>query len=178
MQFKITTIYYLLVAVVSIIPFPWWYYSVGGIVTIEDSPFQALIYFMGTRLILSDVITFLLTAFRLYVFILAIGYAFQSMRGNPKIYSTMFWFPVLYVLDPILIYVLFKFIPQLLGVPIQYPFFIWGTETFTSTYKGDQIVAEVVSYPTPVYWFALGTAVLYPFSRWEIRSSRGRARQP
>ncbi|AWS00576.1 hypothetical protein DFR87_05490 [Metallosphaera hakonensis JCM 8857 = DSM 7519] len=172
MQNKITSIYYVLVALISLIPFPWWYYSVGQIVTIEDSPFQVLIYFLGTRLLLSDVLTFLLTAFRLYVFIIAVGYAIQAMRGNPKIFSTMFWFPVLYILDPILIYVLFKFVPTLLGVPIQYPFFLWGTETFTANVRGGQAVAEVVSYPTITYWMALATAVLYPFSRWEIRKSK------
>ncbi|MEM4080528.1 MAG: hypothetical protein QXY37_04330, partial [Metallosphaera sp.] len=107
MKYKITTLYYILATVVTVIPLPWWYYNAGDIIRVEDSPFQILITFLGDRLILSDVITFLLTGFRIYVFVILISYAVQAARGNPKIYSTMFWLPVLYLLDPVILYVLF-----------------------------------------------------------------------
>ncbi|QKR00063.1 hypothetical protein GWK48_06465 [Metallosphaera tengchongensis] len=171
MKNKFSVAYYGLVALVTVIPLPWWYYSVGGIVTISDSPFQVLILFLGTRLFLSDVITFFLTAFRIYVFIISLGYMVQVSRGYKKVYSTMFWFPVFYILDPVLIYVLFNFIPQLLGIPIQYPFFIWGTEKLSSSYKGNMITAYVQSYPTFTYWIALASAFLYPLSRLELRKA-------
>ncbi|MFP3204932.1 MAG: hypothetical protein RXS23_05840 [Metallosphaera yellowstonensis] len=172
MRYPLTSLYYLSVILISAVPLPWWFYSVGGIVSVSDSPFQVLIYFMGDRLLLSDVITFLLTGFRIYVIFVAIGYLLETMRGNPKIYSTMFWFPVLYVLDPVIIYVVFLFLPKLLGFPANYPLLIWGEETFTSSYMGNQIRAEVMSYPTIMYWAALASAVLYIPSRLEMRKNR------
>lgn len=172
MRYPLTVLYYLSAILVSIVPLPWWYYSVGGIVSVSDSPFQVLIYFMGNRLLLSDLITFLLTGFRLYVLFVAFGYLLKTLRGEPKVYSTMFWLPVLYVLDPVVIYVVFLLLPKLLGFPLQYPLLIWGKETFTSTYMGNQIIAEVVSYPTFAYWISLASAILYIPSRLEIRRNR------
>lgn len=169
MKYKITTLYYILATVVTVIPLPWWYYNAGDIIRVEDSPFQILITFLGDRLILSDVITFLLTGFRIYVFVILISYAVQAARGNPKIYSTMFWLPVLYLLDPVILYVLFNFILQLFDLPMNYPLFFFGTETISSNIKGEQVKIEFVMYPTYVYWLSLATALLYPFSRIEIK---------
>ncbi|QXJ29263.1 hypothetical protein J5U23_02132 [Saccharolobus shibatae B12] len=59
-KYPLSTLALILNVIVSLLPYCWWTYSVGGIVKINDSLFLLNIYFEGQYLYISNFINVLL----------------------------------------------------------------------------------------------------------------------
>ena len=160
---KVLLIYYVASLAITLVPLPWWYYNVGGIFKVLDSPFQFSSELLGSYLIISDLINILLNAFRIYVAVnLVYGLAILLLRKEVVRYSTMAWLPVFYIIDPVLIYLILNYlVPSILGESISYPLVIIGSESFSTTYKNATIVMTIQSYPTTFYWLTLISPLTY-----------------
>ncbi|BCU71455.1 hypothetical protein [Stygiolobus caldivivus] len=153
---KLLLLYYIISLIIIVIPLPWWGYNIGGVFVITDSPFQITANFMGVNVIFADIVNLFLNAFRIYVGMNVIYGLFMLWSKNTIIkYSTPAWLPVFYVIDPILIYLVFNYVVSTaLGGHFSYPFLIIGTEDFMTTYQNTTVKMIISSYPTGVYWLA------------------------
>ncbi|BAB66689.1 hypothetical protein [Sulfurisphaera tokodaii] len=162
MKYPVLLAYYITSLAIVLIPIPWWYYSVGGIFQIYDSPFQINLYFLGEKIIIAEILNILLNAVRIYVAVNLVYGIILSMKGKNYRYSTMFWLPIFYVIDPIIIYLVVDFlVSKALGVPLNYPLVIIGKENLTTKYQGATIIMLIKSYPTFVFWLSLIPVILY-----------------
>lgn len=162
MKYPILLSYFIVSFIVVAIPFPWWYYSVGGIFQIYDSPFQVSIIMLGDNLLISLLVSLFLNAFRIYVAINLIYGIILVLKGKVYGYSTMFWLPIFYILDPIIIYFIINYlVTQLVKIPIQYPLLIIGEETLYTNYQGASISMIIISEPTILFWISLIPVGLY-----------------
>jgi len=162
MKYPILFSYYIISLIIVLIPFPWWYYSVGGIFQVYDSPFQVNLIFFGESLILSQILNILLNAFRIYVVINLVYGIVLVARNKMHRYSTMSWLPVFYFVDPIILYFVFNYLlGQAFHEPISYPFLIIGEETLTIVAQNTNIQMIIVSEPTLLFWISLIPTILY-----------------
>jgi hypothetical protein len=155
--------YYVSSILITFIPLPWWYYSVGGIFVVYDSPFQISVSLLGSNLILAKLLNLFLNAFRIYVGINLVYNSLMLVRGKQVAkYSTMAWLPLFYMLDPLLIYVVFNYvISSVTGDTFRYPLLIIGVEDFVTSYNNVNIDMLIFSYPTLLYWFTFIPTILY-----------------
>ncbi|QIW24662.1 hypothetical protein EWF20_11310 [Sulfolobus sp. S-194] len=162
MKYLILLAYYITSIIIVLIPTPWWYYSVGGIFQIYDSPFQISLYFLGEKLLIVEILNILLNALRIYVAVNLVYGIIISIKGKLYKYSTMFWLPIFYIIDPIIIYFVVDFlVGKALGIPLNYPLVIIGKENLITQYQGATIVMLIKSYPTFVFWLSLMPVILY-----------------
>ena len=165
MKFPVLLSYYIISLILVLIPFPWWYYSVGGIFQVYDSPFQLSLIFFGENLILGQILNILLNAFRIYVIINLIYGIILVARNTKYKYSTMFWLPILYFIDPIIIYFVINYILGIeLHIAISYPILIIGKENLLITYQNTSIQMLIISKPTILFWASLLPTILYVIS--------------
>jgi len=157
------TTYYLYSLIITLIPLPWWYYNVGGIFIIYDSPFQISVILLGENLILGYILNIIFNAIRIYVAV-NLGYSLLLLllrKGVTK-YTTMVWLPVFYLIDPVVVYLVIKYlVPAVTGISFNYPFFVIGSEIINTNYQGYNISLLIQSYPTILYWFTLVCTILY-----------------
>ena len=165
MKFLILLSYYIISLIIVLIPFPWWYYSVGGIFQVYDSPFQISLVVFGESLILGQILNILLNAFRVYVIANLIYGIILVARNKKYNYSTMFWLPILYFIDPIIIYFVTNYILELaLHISISYPILIIGKENMSITYQNTNMQMLIISEPTILFWASLLPTILYVLS--------------
>ena len=162
MKYPILFSYYIISLIVVLIPLPWWYYSVGGIFQTYDSPFQIGLTFFGENLIIGNILNILLNAFRIYVAANLIYGIILVARNNKYRYSTMFWLPIFYFIDPIIIYFIIDYLLGLvLHIPISYPILIIGKENLRIASQGANIQMLIISQPTILFWISLIPTILY-----------------
>ncbi|AHC51868.1 hypothetical protein SUSAZ_07855 [Sulfolobus acidocaldarius SUSAZ] len=157
--FKTLIVFYISSLIIALIPTSWWYYSAGGIANIYDSPFLLRVEFLGSYVIIVNIVNILLTAFRIYVIVnivYALIYIFRKKQEYK--YTTMAWLPVLYIIDPILTYLVLKFaLPNY----ANYPFIIFGQETFTIHQGNTTASLLIVSEPTIAFWISFIPTIAY-----------------
>ena len=173
----LTVVYYTLALVVTLIPEYWWFVQVGGIITVQDSPYMLNVDFLNERLLLVNLLNAALTGFRFYMVVMLSYGVYAVLRNKEFIHSTFFAVTVLYILEPLLLYVVTQMLQLLNVIHPQYsPIFI-GTTTMTVSYKNTVAVLTVSLYPMRLYWLALISALFYPFARLSLYLERkGRAR--
>ena len=170
-------LYYVLALAVTLIPRYWWFVQAGGIMTIQDSPYMLDVNFLNERLLLLNLLNAVLTGFRFYMMVMLSYGIYAVLRNKEFIHSTFFVVTVFYILEPLLFYLITQVL-QLLNVthPEYSPIFI-GTTTMTVTAQNAVAVMTVSFYPLKLYWFALASAVFYPFAKLSLYlERRGRAR--
>ncbi len=165
MKYPLTAVSLVLNVVIALLPFYWWSYGVDGLIAVYDSPFQLYVSVMNQELLIVELVNVFLFAFRFYVIVVSSVYLIYLFRGQRKTYGTVYYLSYLYVLDPIVLYLVFNYLLPLIGYSTSYPFFIIGKERIEMTYSGAQITADVFSYPTLAYWFSLASGVVYLASR-------------
>jgi len=162
MKYPILLSYYIVSLIVVLIPLPWWYYSVGGIFQTYESPFQISLNFFGESLIIGNILNILLNAFRIYVIVNLIYGIILVARNNKYRYSTMFWLPIFYFIDPVVIYFIINYLLGLaLHIPISYPILIIGKENLSVASQGANIQMLIISEPTILFWISLIPTILY-----------------
>ncbi|GGP20457.1 hypothetical protein GCM10007981_08610 [Thermocladium modestius] len=189
MRYPLAVIYYVdsaLIVIISLI-YPvhyWWSYSMGELIAIKDSPFYLSIMLLGKYLLISRVITVLLMGFALYILTVLAFRLYESIFSDePGNYSTMFWLPILYILDPVIIYLVLAIaLPRLapflgtLGTNLSgfssYPLLIIGSEQYVINMGSESLALMVDSQPTLLYWISLTAPALYIASLIERRRSK------
>lgn len=171
MKYKITAIYLLGSILISLLPNYWWYYNIGDLIRIYDSPYNVHVYYFGSYLLLFKIINLILLGYRFYVVILYSGYLFYLLRGRFMVSSLFFWQTIVYVLWPIVAYLIANYLLyDVFRYNIYFPLFIFGNEVIKGN-MSDSIGFSVLfeAYPEPVYWLALTISILYPFTYIEKR---------
>ncbi len=167
MKYPLSVTALLLNIIVAVLPFCWWIYSVGGVAKINDSLFLLNIYFECQYLYISEFINIILIAFRAYVIAVSSYYLYIILRkGVKKNYLLIAWASLFYILDPVIMYLLFNYVISYFIQGVKYPFFIIGEEYVTFTYSGSKITMLIQSYPTLAYWFSLVVGIINLFSRF------------
>jgi hypothetical protein len=151
--------------IIALLPFYWWYYGIGNLIEVADSPFMLNVIFLGSHLEIIQIVNLLLLAFRFYVVIVSGIYLYYVLKGKKKTYGLIFWSSYFYILDPVVFYIIFNYLFPLIGYGFHYPFFIIGKEEINFAYKNTIVFASVYSYPTLAYWISLGSGTIYLFSR-------------
>ncbi|MCY0859790.1 MAG: hypothetical protein OWQ54_05105 [Sulfolobaceae archaeon] len=171
MKYKITFTYLLGSIIITLLPFEWWYYNVGDLVQIYDSPYEIQVTLFGESLLLTKIINLILLAYRFYIIVLYSGYLSYLITGKFKVSSAFFWQTILYILWPLILYVFFDYLVyDLFKYTIYYPLFIFGTETISGKISDTTIFSiTYTAYPEIIYWAALAIALLYPFTYLEKR---------
>ncbi len=157
----------------------------GELIAIKDSPFYLSIMLLGKYLLISRVITVLLMGFALYILTVLAFRLYESIFSDePGNYSTMFWLPILYILDPVIIYLVLAIaLPRLapflgtLGTNLSgfssYPLLIIGSEQYVINMGSESLALMVDSQPTLLYWISLtAPPALYIASLIERRRSK------
>ncbi|ARM74843.1 hypothetical protein [Acidianus manzaensis] len=139
---------------ISTLPGYWWYYSIGKLAVIQDSPFQIYISLFNQSLVITNFINVFLFAFRFYIIGISIYYIFLLLKGKKNTMLTITWISYLYILDPVIIFIIFNFILKYF-IPIHYNFFIVGEENI-SIHSGNYIINTYIqSYPTEEFILAI-----------------------
>ncbi|BCU66569.1 hypothetical protein HS7_00060 [Sulfolobales archaeon HS-7] len=155
----------------------WWNLRIGSLLELRDSPFHLAIYLSGQYLTLSELLNLFLLAIALYVTALSSGYIYYTLKGRPKITGTLFWLTLLYLLDPIIVYLVGNYFTPIIAsalgykVNLSYPFFIFGNQKIsldTNILNINSISFNIYSYPTLYYFIFLTLQLLYIPSRIEI----------
>lgn len=155
----------LLNILVALLPSYWWYYSAGGMVTIKDSLFSFYLEFLGRTLEIGTIINYILFAFRFYVISVSLYYIYLALKKEIiKHYLLITWVSYLYILDPLIFYLLFNNVVNYF-TPVKYPLFIIGSENMSIVYKNVIVTVLVESYPTIYYWIALFAGTFNLISR-------------
>lgn len=157
--------YYALSVFVVLLPVYWWFVSVGGVLTIMDSPFQISASFLGEELRITELINAALSGFRAYLLVMTAYGLFAVIRGKKFVHTTLFTVTVLYLLEPVLFFAAFKLLSALGYLPADYEPVLFGTTQLTVTQPNAVAVMLVTFRPTEFYWFALLVALLYPLMR-------------
>ncbi|ACR41540.1 hypothetical protein [Saccharolobus islandicus] len=161
----ILTISMLLNVLVALLPSYWWYYSAGGMVVIKDSLFSFYLEFLGKELEIGIIINYILFAFRFYVISVSLYYIYLALKKDViNNYLLITWISYLYLLDPLLFYLLFNYVVGYVA-PTKYPLFIIGSQNMTVFYKNVMVTILVESYPTTYYWIALFAGTFNLISR-------------
>lgn len=154
-QYPLTFVALLSNIIISSLPGYWWYYSIGQLGIIQDSPFQLDVKLLNNDLLIINIINVFLFAFRFYVISISLYYAYLILAKKKKeTYLTITWLSYLYILDPIIVYLIFNFILNHF-IPIQYNLFIIGKENTVISSHGYVINTYIESYPTFEYLIAL-----------------------
>lgn len=162
MKYPIILSYYIVSLIVTLIPLPWWYYSVGGLFQIYDSPFQINLILLNSSLAYGQILNILLNAFRIYVAINLIYGIVLIFRNKLYRYSTMFWLPIFYFVDPIVIYIITNYvISNVIHFPVNYPLLVIGKENLVTSYQNTTINMLIISEPTLIFWVSLISPILY-----------------
>lgn len=165
-RYPLTTLALILNIVVAILPYCWWVYSVGGIIRVEDSLFLLNIYFEGQYLYISSFINAILFAFRFYVIAVSLYFLYLLLRkGEKRSYLLIAWASLLYIIAPVITYLIFNYLVSHFIQGLTYPFFIIGQEYVEVTYSGYKITMLVQSCPTLTYWFSLAVGIINLVSR-------------
>ena len=189
LRYPLTFLYYIdsiivIAASLLISPHYWWTYGISDLAVIRDSPFYLHIMLLGKPLIISSLITIILMGFGLYIIAVLLAYSYMLVRrGEARNYSTMFWLPILYVLDPVIVYLVLAIVmPHL--IPLlgngsletrlaslsSYPLVIIGREQYSlSMGGGEAMTLTIYSEPSILYWLSLTAPVLYVASLIERR---------
>ncbi len=163
--------YYLLMSamlgniIVALLPGYWWYYSVGGIVTIKDSLFGIYLQFLGREYEIIKLINIILFAFKFYVITISAYYLYKAYLGERYNYMLIMWASYLYILDPIIAYLISNYLLGLF-IKVNYPFFIIGSESINVEDKGVEVSMLIQSYPYVYYWIALAIGTLNLITRF------------
>jgi len=165
MMYKLTIASLISNIIIALLPFYWWYYGTGNLIEVADSPFMLNIIFMGSQLEIIQIVNLFLLAFRFYVIIVSGIYIYYVIKGQKKTYGLIFWTSYLYILDPIVFYIIFNYLFPLIGYGFHYPFFIIGKEKVDFTYQNTLISTIVYSYPSLAYWISLAAGTIYLASR-------------
>jgi hypothetical protein len=161
----LAVVYYALSIFVILVPVYWWLVDVGGILTIMDSPFMISVSFLGQDLKIVNLINAGLTGFRLYLLIITAYGLFAVLKGKKFVDSTLFAVTVLYILEPILFFLIVKLLSALGYLPADYEPILFGTTQLVVTQQNTVAVLLVTFKPTEFYWFALLVAALYLLMR-------------
>ncbi|MCQ4349685.1 MAG: hypothetical protein NO126_02350 [Sulfolobales archaeon] len=168
------SVYYLAGIFVTLVPLYWWQVDVGGILVVEDSPFQISLQFLGAQLEITSLVNAALTAFRVYLLIILAYGLYSTIKGRRFLNSTLFAVTVLYIIEPALFFVIVEVLKALGQLPADYePIFI-GTTSLVVTQPNAVAILTVTFEPTEFYWVALAVAVLYPIARLSLRLNERR----
>ncbi|WP_338602396.1 hypothetical protein V6M85_02130 [Sulfolobus tengchongensis] len=165
MKYYLTIIGMALNILVALIPQYWWYYSAGGIIIIKDSLFFIGLELLGKEYLIVTLINYFLFAFRFYVVSVALYYIYLAIKGIKRSYLLIAWVSYLYILDPLIFYIVFNYVINIF-VPARYPLFIIGSENMSINYQGVKIMMLIESYPTLTYWIALATGTINLIARY------------
>ncbi|QGA53866.1 hypothetical protein GFS03_04370 [Sulfolobus sp. E5-1-F] len=155
----------LLNVMVSLLPGYWWYYSAGGIVVIKDSLFSFYLEFLGKELEIGTIINYILFAFRFYVISVSLYYIYLALKKDiMSHYLLITWISYLYLLDPLIFYLIFNYVVGYV-TPTKYPLFIIGSQNMSVLYKNVKVTILVESYPTIYYWVAFFAGTFNLISR-------------
>lgn len=156
----------------------------GELVAVRDSPFYLSVMLFGKYLLISRAITILLMGFAFYILTVLSFRLYESIfRDEPVNYSIMFWLPILYILDPAIMYIVLAVaLPRLaplfgfLGINLSgfssYPLLIIGSERYVINMGSESLALMVNSEPTLLYWISLTAPALYIASLIEKRRNK------
>jgi hypothetical protein len=165
----LTLIYLISSLIIIVLPFYWWTYNFGGLVVIETSPFQMSIYFLGTFLKISYVISAALEAFRIFLIIVISRDIYLLLRG--KIIMKQNFTDVNYFLFSISyhIYIVITYLTSSHGIYLNYSFLEIGKELVSVKYENANLLLTFTFYPQIIYWIALAMSFLFIPSYLETR---------
>ena len=147
--------------VVVLLPFYWWKYDFGGLVVVYTSPFQVSIYFLGTLLKISYLISAALEALRLYLVVSISRDIYLVVRKGRAVKNwAVLSMSVQYLVYPAIIYFVVERISSAYGINISYSFLEIGREVVHMSVAGASMVSAFTYSPSPAYWFALAVGVL------------------
>ncbi|AWR96365.1 hypothetical protein DFR86_01575 [Acidianus sulfidivorans JP7] len=153
-EYPLTLISLLFDIFIAALPGYWWYYSIGKLAIIQDSPFQIYVSFFDHDLILLKFINVFLFAFRFYIIGISAYYIYLLFKGKKNTLLTITWISYFYILDPIIMFLLFNYALTYI-IPVHYNFFIIGKENIVIQSGNYTISTFIESYPTEEYIIAI-----------------------
>jgi hypothetical protein len=169
MKYPFTLIYLISSLIIIVLPFYWWTYNFGGLVVIETSPFQVSIYFLGTFLKISYVISAALEAFRIFLIIAISRDIYLLLKGKTIRNRTLPTLTVSYLVYPIIIYIVITYLMSSHGIDSNYSFLEIGQELVSVKYENANLLLTFAFYPQVIYWIALAISLLFIPSYLETR---------
>jgi len=172
MKYPFTLIYLISSLIIIVLPFYWWTYDFGGLVVIETSPFQMSIYFLGTFLKVSNVISAALEAFRIFLIIVISRDIYLFLKGKIIRNRALPTLTVSYLLYPIIIYIVIAYSMSSHGIYSNYSFLEIGKESVSVRYDNADLLLTFAFYPQIIYWIALAISFLFIPSYLETREPK------
>jgi hypothetical protein len=169
MKYPFTLIYLISSLIIILLPFYWWTYDFGGLVVIETSPFQMSIYFLGTFLKISSVISAALEAFRIFLITVISRDIYLFLKGKIIRNRTLLMLTVSYLVYPIIIYIVVTYLTSSHGIHSNYSFLEIGQELVSVKYDNADLLLTVTFYPHIIYWIVLAISFLFILSYLETR---------
>jgi len=169
MKYPFTLIYLISSLIIIALPFYWWTYNFGGLIVIETSPFQMSIYFLGTFLKISYVISAALEAFRMFLIIAISRDIYLFLKGKIIRNRTLPTLTVSYLVYPIIIYIVITYLMSSHGIHSNYSFLEIGKELVSVKYENANLLLTFAFYPQIIYWIALAISLLFIPSYLETR---------
>jgi hypothetical protein len=168
-KYPFTLIYLISSLIIIVLPFYWWTYNFGGLVVIEISPFQMSIYFLGTFLKISYVISAALEAFRIFLIIAISRDIYLLLRGKTIRNRILLMLTISYLVYPIIIYIVITYLTSSHGIYLNYSFLEIGKELVSVKYENANLLLTFTFYPQIIYWIALAISFLFIPSYLETR---------
>jgi hypothetical protein len=156
--------------IIALVPYPWWEYSIGKAIVVKDSPFILDVSILGKTFDIFDFINLLLFGLRIYVIVISAFYIYYTLIGQERKYSGMFWATILYLIFPVISYVIFNYIVFNYFLPViapsysysnNYPLIIIGSEPYLIQLGNTLVETYISSYPTIYYWICLALSLVY-----------------
>jgi len=168
-KYPFTLIYLISSLIIIVLPFYWWTYNFGGLVVIETSPFQMSIYFLGTFLKISYVISAALEAFRIFLIIVISRDIYLFLKGKIIRNRILLMLTISYLVYPIIIYIVITYLTSSHGIYSNYSFLEIGKELVSVKYENANLLLTFTFYPQIIYWIALAISFLFIPSYLETR---------
>jgi len=168
-KYPFTLIYLISSLIIVVLPFYWWTYNFGGLVVIETSPFQMSIYFLGTFLKISNVISAAQEAFRIFLIIAISRDIYLFLKGKIIRNRILPMLTVSYLVYPIIIYIVITYLMSSYGIHSNYSFLEMGEELVSVKYENADLLLTFTFYPQIMYWIALAISFLFIPSYLETR---------
>jgi len=142
-------------ALVSSLPYPWWYTNIGGLLKAYTSPFSVELKFLevdySTTILLP--INLLLLGLRSYIIVYNLINIYLIFKNQNKISLFIFWVSIFYLIDPIIILIISLIL-------FNQPILILGKYEFNYSYNGYEVSILMENYPLFTYYLALIAGIL------------------
>jgi len=128
------------------------------------------IYFLGTFLKISYVISAALEAFRIFLIIVISRDIYLFLKGKIIRNRILLMLTISYLVYPIIIYIVITYLMSSHGIYSNYSFLEIGKELVSVKYENANLLLTFTFYPQIIYWIALAISFLFIPSYLETRN--------